>query len=337
MKAAVFQGPGKGLRIEERPDPAPEAGEVVIRINRVGICGSDLAMTSGEGQQLPTDSVIGHEFCGEVVALGAGVDILRLGDRIAPLPFVGCGHCPACLAGKVHHCPQLRVDVVAGYAEYSRVGAHDCVRLSETVSDEEGALIEPLAVGLQGVRKAAAPVGAKVLVMGAGPIGLAAAFWAQRLGAGRVAVMANSARRGNVVSAMGLGPLLAQGDLSDPLQAVTDTLGGMPDVVYEAVGATGALARAIDYVRPGGSVIALGICSGVDSFIPSIAVWKEIQMRFSMCYDRQDFLYAEQVMALGDHRPRSMITGTITLDALPEKFESLRGTTSDCKVMVAPN
>lgn len=337
MKAAVFKGPGKGLRIEELPDPAPEAGEVVIRVGRVGICGSDLSMTSGEGQQLATDSVIGHEFCGEVVALGTGVDNLHLGDRVAPLPFVGCGHCPACYAGYVHRCQQLRVDIVAGYAQYSRVGARDCVQLSETVSDEEGALIEPLAVGLQGVRKAALPVGAKVLVVGAGPIGLSAAFWAQRLGASRIAVVAQSARRSSVVATMGFGKLVAQGEASDPQQAIADVLGGMPDVVFEAAGVPGAIARAIEYVKLTGTVIGLGIPVGVDSFVPALAVWKEVRVQFSMCYNRQDFAYAEQIIAAGDHRPRAMISATISLDRLPDKFESLRGHTSECKVMVAPN
>lgn len=338
MKAAVFRGAGSGpaLAIEQRPDPVPQAGEVLIRVKRAGICGSDLHLTSGHGPQLATGSIIGHEFCGEVVALGTGVEDIRLGDRVAPMPFVGCGSCPACFAGRPHHCPKARFDVVHGFSEYSRVGARDCVVLPADLSDEEGALIEPLAVGLQGVRKAALPIGARVLVTGAGPIGLAATFWARRLGAGRIAVMAASPRRRDLAFALGADHFIAQKDVADPGAAVRDALGGAPELVIEAVGLPGAIAQAIDYVQPLGTIVSLGWCIEPDSFVPVTALTRELRLLFSMCYDRQDFRYAAEVMAAGDRRPKAMITSTIGLDALPAKFESLRGPSPDCKVMVAP-
>lgn len=338
MKAAVFKGAGNGptLVIENRPDPVPEAGEVLIKVSRAGICGSDIHLTSGHGLQLPLDSIIGHEFCGEVVAVGAGVDQIKLGDRVAPMPYVGCGKCPACFAGRPHHCPQARFDIVHGFSEYSRVGARDCVVLPAGLSDEEGALIEPLAVGLQGVRKAMLPIGARVLITGAGPIGLATAFWAQRLGASRVAVMAASSRRREIALALGASHFIAQKEVADPNAAIQEALGGAPDVVFEAVGLPGAIAQAIDYVKPLGTVVSLGFCGEPDSFVPVAALTKELRLLFSMCYDKQDFQYTADVMAGGDHRPKAMITGTVGLAALPEKFETLRGATPDCKVMVAP-
>ncbi|MBP6382465.1 MAG: alcohol dehydrogenase catalytic domain-containing protein [Pseudomonadales bacterium] len=338
MRAAVFRGAGAGqvLVIENRPEPVPQAGEVLIKVKRAGICGSDLHLTSGEGIQLATDSIIGHEFAGEVVALGAGVDRIAIGDRLAPMPYVGCGQCPACFAGRAHHCPLARFDIVHGFSEYSRVGARDCARLPDDVSDEEGALIEPLAVGLEAVRKSAMPVGARVLVTGAGPIGLAAAFWAQRLGASRIAVMAASARRRQVALALGATHFIARNDTPDPASAIRDALEGSPDVVLEAVGMSGAIAEAIDFVKPLGTVVSLGFSSGPDTFVPQVALTKEVRLLFSMCYDRQDFQYAADVMGAGDHRPRAMITDTVSLEALPAKFEQLRGPSPDCKVMVAP-
>ncbi len=336
MRAAVFKGAGQALAIEERPDPAPGPGEVLIRVARAGICGSDLHLTSGHGLQLPTDTIIGHEFAGEVVALGAGVEDIKPGDRLAPMPYVGCGRCPACFAGRPHHCPQGRFDVIHGFSEYSRVGARDCVVLPSDLSDEEGALIEPLAVGLEGVRKAALPIGARVLVTGAGPIGIASAFWAERLGASRVAVMATSARRAPIAKAVGASAFIAKSEVADVAAAVRDTLGGAPDVVFEAVGLPGAIADAIDYVKPLGTVVSLGFCSVPDTFVPVAALTKEVRLLFSMCYDKQDFQYTADVIAAGDHRPRAMITSTVGLDELPRKFESLRGASADCKVMVAP-
>ncbi len=336
MKAAVFKGPGRGLAIEERPDPVAQPGEVLVRVKRAGICGSDLLMTSGEGAQLASDSIVGHEFCGEVVAVGAGVDHIRAGDRVAPLPFIGCGHCPACHAGTPHRCPAARIDVVAGFCEYSRVGANDCVALPPAVSDEEGALIEPLAVGLQAVRKAAMKVGAGVLVLGAGPIGQSAAFWARRLGASRVVVAASSARRSAIATALGATHFVALQGAADPRKEIQDALGGLPDVVFEAVGLPGVIDQAIGHVKPTGTVVSLGLCGGSDSFMPAVALWKEVRLLFSMCYDRADFQYTVDVIASGDHRPSAMITDTIRLDALPQRFERLREANADCKVMVDP-
>src|SRR5262249_57284309 len=98
MRAAVFKGVGVPLVIETRPDPVPESDEVVLRVGRCGICGSDLAMTDGSGQVYEANSVIGHEFAGEVVAIGTKVTSLKVGDRITALPYAGCGGCATCLA-----------------------------------------------------------------------------------------------------------------------------------------------------------------------------------------------------------------------------------------------
>lgn len=336
MKAAVFQGIGQPLAIAERPDPAPGPGEVLIRVGRAGICGSDLHMTSEPGSFIAPGTIIGHELAGEVIALGQGVTQLRIGDRVAPMPFVGCGRCPACDAGRPHHCAEARIDVVTGYCQYTRVGANDCVVLPPELSDADGALIEPLAVGLQGVRKAQMPVGCRALVLGAGPIGLACAFWARRLGASRVAVMANSRRRERFAHALGATQFIAQRETADPAAAVNDALGGPPEVVFEAVGMPGAIGQAMEYVAPRGTVIGLGFMTGADHYSCTTALMKEVRVWFSMVYEKRDFQYTAEVMAAGEHAPRAMITDTVSLEAMPAKFESLRGATADCKVMVAP-
>lgn len=337
MKAAVFQGIGQPLSIEERPEPVPGPGEVLIKVGRAGICGSDLHMTSEPATTIVAGAVIGHELAGEVVALGKGVTTLRLGDRVAPLPFVGCGHCAACDDGRPHHCLEARIDVVTGFSQFSRVGANDCIVLPPGLSDEEGALIEPLAVGLQGVRKAGLRVGCPVLVLGAGPIGLACAFWARRLGASRVALMAQSRRRERFARALGATHFIAQGEVSeDPAAAIHDALGGPPEVVFEAVGRPGAIGKAMEYVAPRGTIIGLGFTTQPESYSCTVAIMKELRLLFSVVYEKRDFRYTAEVMAAGEHAPRAMITDTVSLAAMPEKFESLRGHTTDCKVMVAP-
>jgi len=337
MKAAVSKGPHLGLRIDEVPDPAPEADEVVLRVDRVGICGSDLHTAYSDSYAAAEGSILGHEFCGEVMAVGANVDWLRVGDRVAPMPFRGCGRCMYCLTGKPHHCPEGRIDVISGFAQYSRAGARECIRLQPEVSDDDGALIEPLAVGLQGVRKADLPIGARVLVTGAGPIGVLTAYWARRLGAGPIAVMARSARREPIARALGATHFIARQEVENPQEAVCDALGGAPDVVFEAVGVPGAIAEAFGFVKPLGTVISLGFCMGQDSFVPVVPLMKEVRLLFSMCYERADFQYIADLLAAGERGPRAIVTDRIGMDAMPAKFSALHaGNAPDCKVLVSP-
>lgn len=336
MKAAVFTGTLTGLALRELPDPAPGPGEVLLRVRRTGICGSELHYTADASRPVPPDHVLGHEVCGEVVALGEGVTRYRLGERVVPMPMTGCRACAACLAGMPHRCSQARMDVVRGYAQYTRAGALESVALPPALDDDDGALVEPLAVGLQGVRKAALQPGDTVLVTGAGPIGLAAALFAQRLGAGRVAVLARSARRRGIALAMGATHFVAQADAPDAVAAVRDVLGGPPDAVIEAAGVPGAIAEAIDHVKTGGTVVSLGLCNEPDTFRPEIAVMKEVRLLFSLCYERRDFEHVVAVMAAGERAPRAMVTGRVTLPELPARFEQLRGPGPDCKVLIDP-
>ena len=339
MKAAVFKGVGRPLAIEERPNPKPGPGQVLIKVGRVGICATDLHMTSGHGQQYPLDTIPGHEYAGEVVALGPGVTRLKIGDRIAPMPIVGCGKCAACLSGEIRWCVEQNMAGLGGsFSQYALAGERECAILAPEVDDTDGALIEPLAVGLHGVRLAEIPVGARVLVLGAGAIGLAAAFWARRLGAGRVVVTARSDRRGAIAKAMGAHAFVAQKGLSDEEagQAFNAALGGEPDIIIEAVGMGGVIAKAVNWVKMRGTIVSLGFFGEPDPIIPAVCMWKQVRIQFSMVYDLTDFQYVANVLAT-DHTPRAMITDTVALASLASKFEAMRAPTStDCKVMLDP-
>ena len=122
MKAAVFKGAGRPLVVETVQDPAPNEGEAVIKVQRCGVCGTDLHMTSGHGNDFPEDSVIGHEFCGEVVALGKNVETLKMGQRVAAMPVAGCGRCAPCLSGYPVACSRMQ-GMVGGFGEYMRISA----------------------------------------------------------------------------------------------------------------------------------------------------------------------------------------------------------------------
>lgn len=333
MKAAVFKALGQPLTIEDVADPTPGPGEVIVEVARCGICGSDLHMTEDPFFDLPPGSVLGHEYAGEVVALGKGVDRVKVGDRVAVLPLSGCWQCASCLAGEPAWCARMRLEG-GGYGEYARVSQHQCLRLPCTVTTEDGALVEPLAVGLHGVTLANLTPGDRVLIVGAGPIGLAATFWCQKLGASRIAVTAASNRREALAYRMGATAFIDSAERT--LDSVLDALGGPPDVVFECVGKPGVLETCIEYVRPRGAVVILGLCTARDAFLPFNVVAKEVRLHGSAFYTRRDFEVAADTLDADPAAPHAMITETVALAHLPEAFEALRHRTSQCKVLVKP-
>lgn len=333
MQAAVFKAFGQPLQIERIVDPTPSGRDVVISVGRCGICGSDLHVTEDPSFHLPPDTVLGHEYAGEIVATGAAVEQLRAGDRVAVVPIRSCGRCAECLAGQPAWCTTKRLEG-GGYAQYSVADERQCVRLPNSLSMADGAIVEPLAVALHGVKLSGLVAGAKVLVIGAGPIGIAAAFWARRLGAGRVAVTAASRRREAL--AMEVGATSFVDPLDNGPEAVSRALGGPPDIVFEAVGKPGLIAQCIAQVRPRGTIVVLGLCASADTFVPFAAVAKEARIQPSAFWEIRDFEIAIDTLEAGAVAPRHMITDTVPLGDMPEAFEALRHRTTQCKVLVQP-
>jgi 2-desacetyl-2-hydroxyethyl bacteriochlorophyllide A dehydrogenase len=334
MKAAVFKGPGKVLAIESLRDPTPGDGELVLRIGRCGICGTDLHMTDGHAATFPAGSVLGHEFAGEVVAMGANAGNYRLGDVVAGLAVAGCGKCVQCLAGDPMWCERGFVPAMGGFGQYTVVKGLSAIKLPSSLSLADGALIEPLAVGLHGVKLAAITPGSKVLVLGGGPIGLAATFWAHRYGANRIVVASRSRRGEERALRMGASRFEVFGDqFSFDLKAA---LGGMPDVVLECIGVPGLLTQAIEIVRPRGTVVVLGNCMLPEPLVPSLLIFKELRLQGSMVYSRREFEIVADIMDAGHVEARAMVTDTVSLAELPGAFESLRKPTYQCKTLVDP-
>lgn len=333
MKAAVFKKLRAPLEVEQLPDPAPGPNEVVVEVCRCGICGSDLHLTEDPIFGVPAGVVLGHEYAGRVAAMGRDVQGVKPGEHVAVFPVHGCGRCATCLAGVPAWCKEFRIDG-GGYGQYALAEPHQLVRLPRTLSLEDGALVEPLAVSLHGVKLARPAPGARVLVVGAGPIGLAAAFWSRRLGAGRIAVTASSTRRAELALTLGADVFVDPADNSPA--AVEAALGGPPDIVYECVGKPGLIQRCIEYCRPRGTIVVLGLCTPPDSFMPFTLVTKEQTIQASAFYEVVDFEIAADVLDREGDAPRAMVTDVIGLDALPEAFEALRHRSTQCKVLVNP-
>lgn len=333
MRAAVMQGLHRPLAIETVPDPVPGEGEVVVRVGRCGICGSDLHMTEDPAYGMGAGSVLGHEFAGEVVALGKGVEGLGTGDLVSVVPLRSCGQCPSCLSGEVACCEQFGLQG-GGYAEYALTRPNQCVRLPKTASLADGAIIEPLAVALHGLAMSGMRIGDRVLVLGAGPIGLAVAFWARRHGAGRVVVQDLAAWQRDRALAMGAHDFVV--DPADPVGSAERALGGKADVVFECVGVPGLIAQAVNQVRNRGTILLLGLCTRPDTFNSFAMLSKEVRLVTSAFFTRQEYEAALDALDCGAAEPRLLVTDTIALAATPDVFETLRKRTHQCKVLIDP-
>lgn len=333
MRAAVMQGLHQPLAVETLPDPTPGEGEVVVKVGRCGICGSDLHMTEDAAYGVSAGDVLGHEFAGEVVALGRGVEGVRRGDLVSVIPLKSCGHCAACRAGEVAWCDQFGLQG-GGYAEYALTRPNQCVILPQSTSLADGAIIEPLAVALHGLSMSQMRVGDKVLILGAGPIGLAVAYWARRRGAGRVVLQDVSDWQRNRALAMG-----AQGfvvDPGDPVGSAERALGGKADIVFECVGIPGLIAQAVEQVRARGSIVLLGLCTRPDTFNSFAMLSKEVRLITSAFFTRQEYEAALDALDAGAVEPRLLVTETISLNATPDVFETLKQRTGQCKVLIDP-
>lgn len=334
MKAAVFQGVNKPLVVETIPDPTPGPKDVIVKVGRCGICGSDLHISEDPIFGVPAGVVLGHEYAGEVVEVGREVSRVKKGDHVAVFPLESCGECGPCRSGDGAWCERGMVVGGGGYGELSKAAEHQIVRMPSGVSMDDGALVEPMAVGLHALNVAGMRSGARVLVVGAGPIGLAVVFWARRMGAGRIAVTASSNRRANLAVEMGATTFIDPADSSP--EAVNRALGGPPEIVFEAVGKAGLIQRCVDYCDRRGTVVVVGLCTTPDTINPFFVINKEVRIQPSAFYDVRDFETTLDVFDAGVLTPNHMITDHVDLNGLPEAFEALKQRTHQCKVMVKP-
>jgi (R,R)-butanediol dehydrogenase/meso-butanediol dehydrogenase/diacetyl reductase len=337
MKAVVFREAGEKLSVEEVPEPEPGAGDLVVQVGACGICGSDLHVSELSGA-LPAGTIMGHEFAGEVVAVGAEArGEFAVGDRVCPLPYIACGCCESCLTGTGSECQELRPiglgDLPGAYAERVRVGARQTLHLPDAVSLREGALVEPLSVGLHAVKRARLAPGDDVLVLGAGPIGLSTSLWARFFGARTVAVSEKIAGRLELAEKFGATRCI-DASKQDVAVAFDEAAGHPPDVIFECVGVPGMLEQCLALAPVEGRVVVAGVCMQTDSLVPVLAILKEITFHFVLGYTRREFQLAIDMLGQGRISGEPMVTDSVGLSELPEAFEALKQPTSQCKVLL---
>lgn len=340
MRAAVFRALGQPMAIEEVPDPEPLANELVLHVKSCGICGSDLH-ASDLPPGLPAGTVMGHEFAGEVVAIGSEArESWKEGERVCALPYIACGRCAACLAGDGTQCSGILATGLGGvpgaYAEYVRVGTHESLRLPEAVSWEDGATVEPLAVGLHAVRQSALAPGDDVLVIGAGPIGLATALWARFFGARSVVVSEMAPGRLELAERFGATHCI-DASKENVAAAFSRLTGGPPRILFECVGVPGLLQQCIMMAPARAKVVVVGVCMQPDTIFPGLAIIKELSLQFVIAYRKPDFQFTLDMLETGRIASAPMITDRVDLEGFPAAFEALKKPTHQCKVMLEPS
>ncbi len=333
MKAVTFQELHQPLAFEDVPDPTPGESELVVEVGRCGICGSDLHMTEDAAYGCKHGDILGHEFAGEVVALGKDTKGHKVGDLVSVIPLMSCGECEHCRKGTVQWCEKFGLQG-GGYAQYAVTRPNQCVPLPSDLTLADGAIIEPLAVALHGINLSGMKTGDRVLVLGAGPIGLAVAFWAKRFGAGKVAVQDIATFQQGRALEMGADVFVV--DPESPVESAKQGLGGEADIVFECVGIPGLIDQSVQQVRPDGTIVLLGLCTKPDTLNTFVMLSKQVKLVTSAFFTVPEYEAALAALDAGALAPRLLVTDTISLSETPDVFESLKKRTDQCKVLIAP-
>lgn len=319
------------LKIEDVEEPFPDVGQVKIRFRAGGICGSDLSYyfkgRSGDFT-VKEPFALGHEFAGEVVALGAGVSGLALGTRVAVNPSVACGHCSFCLSGLPNQCLDMKFMGSAsvfphrqgGFREFTCVNANQCFPVPETVSYAEASMAEPLAVSLHCIRRCGSLVGANLLIIGCGPIGAILLLAARRAGAHRITVIDISAQALTMATTLGADETHDAADAT--LAENWSRNRGTFDVVIEASGSPAGLDTALRSVKARGRVVQMGnLPSGQVPVAANLIMSKEIDYVGSFRFTDGEYAVAVEEIATRKMDLRPIMTHQFQIGEIDEAFQ----------------
>jgi len=326
MQAAFCPGSGR-LELREVPAPRPAAGEVVLRVRACGICGSDLHWFTGGSR--PPSVCPGHEIAGEVVACGAAVAGVAVGERVTAEPMATCGACRWCRAGMPQLCRTLQVAGMhrpGGLAELVALPAAMLYPLPAELDWAVAALSEPTAVAVHATRLAGVGAGQRVLILGAGAIGLLAVVAARAAGAADVWITARHPHQAAAARRLGATRVFATTAAADDerralardhdVDAVLETVGGVAET----------LADAVHCVRPGGTVILLGVFTAPPSLPATTLLMKEVRLIGSMMYDRSgpraDFATAIDLLVAHRDAIAPLVTHRVALAGVQQAFET---------------
>lgn len=335
MKALICTKPGE-FKYIARPMPEAQQGQAVLRIKRIGICGTDLHAFKGTQPYFTYPRILGHELAADIVDAG-GAEEFAVGEAVTFIPYFNCGKCIACRNRLPNCCTDLKVcgvHVDGGMAEYLSVPAYTLVK-SEGLGYDELALVEPLAIGAHGVRRANVQKDEFVLVIGAGPIGLGTMEFARITGAKVIALDINDQRLRFCKDKLKVSFTIngATEVVLSRLKEITD--GDMPTVVIDATGSLNAIDNGLQYLAHGGRFVLIGLQKEAFSFSHPEFHKRETTLMSSRNATRADFEQVIDSMKKGLVDPITYITHRAKFDELKDVFESwLDPATGVIKAMV---
>ena len=321
MKTLVCTRPGE-FEYAAGEQPELKTGQAILKIKRIGICGTDLHAFEGTQPYFEYPRILGHELSGELIAVD-GASGFKIGDAVTFIPYFYCGKCIACTKGKQNACVHIKVCGVhqhGGMVEYLSVPSYSLIH-GEGLSFDALASVEPLAIGAHGVRRAAITKNEFVLVIGAGPIGLGTMEFARIAGGKVIALDINNDRlefckkRLNVehtINAM-------NSDVVEQLRSITD--GDMPTVVIDATGNLKAINNAFQYMAHGARYVLIGLQKGEICFSHPEFHKREATLMSSRNATREDFEHVIDCMKKKEVDPTAYITHRVLFDQVKEEFE----------------
>lgn len=339
MKAVKFVETGARLEFTEIDKPKAEPGRLVFKVKACGICGSDLHSASTPGV-LVDGVVLGHEYSGEVVEIGADVEGWKVGDRLISYPGMPCGECELCQNGKTAKCKDFVMQgfdlrMQGAYAEYATCVAEFATKVPDNLADTEAATIEPLAVGLNAWKRAEIKDGSNVLILGAGIIGLAVAKWARFFGATTVGISEMVPARIERAKQVGADVVINATDFADPVAEYKRQTGQVPTVIFECIGQP-MIDKMIEMAPTDAHLVLVGTGLKPENFTVVSAALKRLRMTFTVAYKPSDFSYVMKMLAAKRISIDPLISATVALPDLPDMFEKLGAPNDHCKVLLTP-
>lgn len=352
MKALRLLGP-RQLRIDDIPEPEGLApNEILLRNRLCGICGTDLHEYA-DGPKLVTSTahpltgahlpqILGHEFCGEVIAVGESVTSAAVGARVAVMPLVFCGTCSACVTGRQECCTSLGAVGYnwpwGGMGEYAVITNDQAAPLPDQMTDQQGALVEPTAVACHAVNCAPVQLGDNVLVTGGGPIGQLVGLAAIAAGAGSVHLSEPNPRRRRRAESLGLTGVLDPSAV-DVVAELRESFPDGLDVAIECAGNQRALDACLGAVRPGATIVQTALHPHPVELDPTRLTLRDVSLKGVNCFPVASWPRVIRLIASGRLPAERIVTGEVPLaDAIEAGFHQLLNPAGDhIKVLVAPH
>jgi 2-desacetyl-2-hydroxyethyl bacteriochlorophyllide A dehydrogenase len=320
MRQIVLQAPGEFIE-RQVPEPSPEPGHALLRMKRVGVCGSDFHAYRGTHPAYTYPRILGHELAGEVLQAPADQNSIKQGDRCAIEPYWACGHCPPCLKGRTNCCDNIRVfgiHIDGGLQGVLSVPVH-LLHKSASLNFEQLALVETLGIGAHAVHRSGLEKGESALVIGAGPIGLAVMQFAQAAGADVVVVEKNKRRR-EFAASFGV-------------EAIAGAEDRTANVVFDATGSAAAMSASLEHVSSTGRLVFAGLTKERVCLDDPLLHKREITV-FASRNSKAQFPRIIKMIEKCEIDISRWINERMSLAEVPERFKGLIGNSSLIKAMI---